>query len=44
VGRASTEAFVASFVVILILDFFLAILLLTMYDVYFAGGAGRSLL
>jgi len=43
VGRASTEAFVASFIAILVLDFFLALLLINLYDVYFAGG-GRTLL
>ena len=41
VGRASTEAFVASFIVILVLDFFLALLLLNLFEVYFAGG-GRT--
>ena len=43
VGRASTEAFVASFIAILVLDFFLALLLINLYDLYFAGG-GRTLL
>ncbi len=42
VGRASTEAFVASFIVILVLDFFLGLFLINLYDLYFAGG--RSLL
>jgi len=42
VGRAATEAFVTSFVVILILDFFLAILLLTMYDRFVLQGMSRS--
>jgi phospholipid/cholesterol/gamma-HCH transport system permease protein len=42
VGRSATEAFVASFVVILILDFFLAILLLSLYDRFILGGAPRS--
>jgi phospholipid/cholesterol/gamma-HCH transport system permease protein len=42
VGRAATEAFVASFVVILVLDFFLALLLINLYD-YFVL-ADRSLL
>jgi phospholipid/cholesterol/gamma-HCH transport system permease protein len=42
VGRASTEAFVASFVVILVLDFFLTIMLLNLYDTLFGGG-GRGL-
>jgi phospholipid/cholesterol/gamma-HCH transport system permease protein len=43
VGRASTEAFVASFIAILVMDFFLALLLINLYEMYFAGG-GRSLL
>ena len=42
VGRSATEAFVASFVVILILDFFLAILLITLYDRFILQGMGRS--
>jgi phospholipid/cholesterol/gamma-HCH transport system permease protein len=42
VGRSATEAFVASFVVILILDFFLAILLLTLYDRFILQGGARS--
>jgi phospholipid/cholesterol/gamma-HCH transport system permease protein len=42
VGRSATEAFVASFVVILVLDFFLAILLLSLYDRFILGGAPRS--
>jgi phospholipid/cholesterol/gamma-HCH transport system permease protein len=44
VGRAATEAFVASFVVILILDFFLAVVLINLYDVYLASGYRKSLL
>jgi phospholipid/cholesterol/gamma-HCH transport system permease protein len=32
VGRASTEAFVVSFVAILVIDFFLAMLLNTLYE------------
>ena len=44
VGRAATEAFVASFIVILILDFFLAILLINIYDQFLASGLRRSLL
>lgn len=44
VGRAATEAFVSSFVVILVLDFFLAMLLLNVYDYFILGGQGRSLL
>jgi phospholipid/cholesterol/gamma-HCH transport system permease protein len=42
VGRSATEAFVASFVVILILDFFLTILLLAIYDRYIMQGGARS--
>jgi phospholipid/cholesterol/gamma-HCH transport system permease protein len=42
VGRSATEAFVASFVVILVVDFFLAILLLSLYDRFILGGAPRS--
>ena len=42
VGRSATEAFVASFVVILILDFFLAILLITLYDRFILQGMPRS--
>jgi phospholipid/cholesterol/gamma-HCH transport system permease protein len=42
VGRASTEAFVASFIAILVLDFFLALMLINLYDLYFGGG--RTLL
>lgn len=42
VGRSATEAFVASFVVILILDFFLAIFLITFYDRFILQGASRS--
>ena len=44
VGRAATEAFVTSFVVILVLDFFLAILLINLYDYFVLGGQGRSLI
>jgi phospholipid/cholesterol/gamma-HCH transport system permease protein len=42
VGRAATEAFVTSFVVILILDFFLAILLLAIYDRIILQGMSRT--
>lgn len=42
VGRSATEAFVASFVVILILDFFLAILLIAIYDQFIFQGMSRS--
>ena len=38
VGRAATEASVASFIVILVLDFFLAMFLLKLYDLV-TGGA-----
>jgi phospholipid/cholesterol/gamma-HCH transport system permease protein len=44
VGQCATEAFVASFVVILALDFFLALLLIHLYDYYFIGGSNRVLL
>ncbi len=44
VGRASTEAFVASFIVILIIDFFLGMLLISLYDTFISGGGGPSLL
>jgi phospholipid/cholesterol/gamma-HCH transport system permease protein len=42
VGQASTEAFVASFMVILILDFFLGMALIHLLEVFLAG-AERSL-
>jgi phospholipid/cholesterol/gamma-HCH transport system permease protein len=42
VGRSATEAFVASFVVILVLDFFLAILLIALYDRFILEGMSRS--
>jgi phospholipid/cholesterol/gamma-HCH transport system permease protein len=42
VGRSATEAFVSSFVAILILDFFLAILLISLYDKFILQGASRS--
>ena len=42
VGRAATEAFVASFVVILVLDFFLAILLINLYEMFILNGGSRS--
>lgn len=44
VGRASTEAFVASFIAILVMDFFLALLLINLYDAYITGGAAPKLL
>jgi len=40
VGRASTEAFVTSFIAILVLDFFLAMLLINLYD-FWIGSASR---
>jgi phospholipid/cholesterol/gamma-HCH transport system permease protein len=42
VGRASTEAFVASFIVILVIDLFLGMLLIQLFEMLF-GGSGRSL-
>jgi phospholipid/cholesterol/gamma-HCH transport system permease protein len=42
VGRSATEAFVASFVVILVFDFFLTILLITAYDRFILQGTARS--
>jgi len=42
VGRAATEAFVSSFVVILVLDFFLGILLLNLYEMFILHGGSRS--
>ena len=44
VGRASTEAFVASFIVILIIDFFLGMLLINLYETYFTAAANRSMI
>ena len=44
VGRAATEAFVSSFVVILVLDFFLAVALINLYDTLILGGQTRTLL
>ncbi len=41
VGRASTKAFVASFIAILALDFFLALLLSSLYRYLYAGGSGK---
>jgi phospholipid/cholesterol/gamma-HCH transport system permease protein len=43
VGRAATEAFVASFVVILIVDFLLAMFLINLFD-YLLAGPTRSML
>jgi phospholipid/cholesterol/gamma-HCH transport system permease protein len=39
VGRACTEAFVASFVIILVMNFFLAMFLNTLYQMLWPGGA-----
>jgi phospholipid/cholesterol/gamma-HCH transport system permease protein len=43
VGRASTETFVASFIVILVIDFFLGMALINLYQ-YLWGAGGKSLL
>src|SRR5262249_31250633 len=43
VGRAATEAFVASFIAILALDSFLALFLNTLYDVLWPGAGPRAL-
>lgn len=43
VGRASTEAFVASFVAILVIDFFLGMLLINLYELFMGNGV-RTLL
>jgi len=40
VGRACTEAFVASFVAILVMNFFLAMLLNTLYTILWPGQGG----
>jgi phospholipid/cholesterol/gamma-HCH transport system permease protein len=39
VGRACTEAFVASFIIILVMNFFIAMLLNTIYEMLWPGGA-----
>jgi len=39
VGRAATESFVASFVVILVLDFFLGMFLISLHDYFLAPGS-----
>ncbi len=44
VGQSATEAFVASFVAILVLDFFLALLLISVIENYLLGGTLRQLL
>ncbi len=41
VGQAATEAFVTSFIVILIMDFFLGMFLISLYN-YWWGGVSRS--
>jgi phospholipid/cholesterol/gamma-HCH transport system permease protein len=43
VGRAATEAFVASFIAILVLDFFLALFLNNLHDVLWPEAGPRSL-
>jgi phospholipid/cholesterol/gamma-HCH transport system permease protein len=39
VGRACTEAFVASFIIILVMNFFIAMLMNTVYQMLWPGGA-----
>jgi phospholipid/cholesterol/gamma-HCH transport system permease protein len=39
VGRACTEAFVSSFIIILVMNFFLAMLMNTVYQIFWPGGA-----
>jgi phospholipid/cholesterol/gamma-HCH transport system permease protein len=39
VGRACTEAFVASFIIILVMNFFIAMLMNTIYQMLWPGGA-----
>ena len=41
VGRAATEAFVVSFVVILVIDFFLAMFLNSLYDKLWGDTAAK---
>ncbi|MCI0684216.1 MAG: ABC transporter permease [Gemmataceae bacterium] len=43
VGRAATESFVASFIAILVLDFFLGMFLINLHDYFLAPGQTRSL-
>lgn len=43
VGRASTEAFVASFIIILVIDFFLGMALITVFEYFLGSGQARSL-
>jgi phospholipid/cholesterol/gamma-HCH transport system permease protein len=38
VGRACTEAFVSSFIIILVMNFFLAMFLNTLYNILWPGG------
>jgi phospholipid/cholesterol/gamma-HCH transport system permease protein len=38
VGQAATEAFVISFIIILVLDFFLGMFLISLYNVLWPGG------
>jgi phospholipid/cholesterol/gamma-HCH transport system permease protein len=40
VGRAATRAFVSSFIAVLVLDFFLALLLNNLYEFLWPGGGG----
>jgi phospholipid/cholesterol/gamma-HCH transport system permease protein len=42
VGRAATESFVASFIAILVLDFFLSIFLINLHDYFLAPGQVRT--
>jgi phospholipid/cholesterol/gamma-HCH transport system permease protein len=44
VGRAATETFVTSFVTILVMDFFLAILLINVHEYFLSAGPGGTLL
>ncbi|MFO0970491.1 MAG: ABC transporter permease [Gemmataceae bacterium] len=44
VGRASTETFVASFIIILVIDFFLGMFLVNLYQYFWGEGGGPSLL
>jgi phospholipid/cholesterol/gamma-HCH transport system permease protein len=43
VGHAATRAFVASFIAILVLDFFLALFLNNLYDYLWPAGGGRTI-
>lgn len=43
VGRASTEAFVASFIVILVIDFFLGMAMISAWEFFVDAGPGKSL-